>query len=141
MSVFSPTRRPDRGPADRPARPGQLSAPARGLHITGEIESDGIVTIEGRLDGAIRGTPQVFVAPGGVVVGGVFAHEVVVGGRVEGDIAATARIELQAGAVVQGDVTAPRIVVHEGGEVNGHFRMQRPAGTLPVPADQLRLSA
>lgn len=136
MSVFSPSRHPD-----RPAQPGQLSVLARGLHVTGEIQGDGIVTIEGRLEGSIRSTPQVFVAPGGVVVGGVSANEVVVGGRVEGDIAATTRIELQAGAVVRGDVTAPRIIVHEGGEVNGYFRMQRPAATQLAPADQLRLSA
>jgi cytoskeletal protein CcmA (bactofilin family) len=141
MSVFSPNRGADRAPAARPAQPGRLSVLARGLHVTGEIEGDGTVTIEGRLDGAIRGTPQVFVAPGGVVVGGVSAGEVVVGGRVEGDIAATTRIELQAGAVVRGDVTAPRIIVHEGGEVNGYFRMQRPAATQLAPADQLRLSA
>jgi cytoskeletal protein CcmA (bactofilin family) len=138
MTVFSPSRRADTA---RPPQATQLSVLARGLRITGEIESDGIVTIEGRLDGTIRGAPQVFVAPGGVVVGGISAGEVVVGGRIDGDVAATARVELQAGAVVRGDVTAPSIVVHEGGEVNGHFRMQRPAATLPAAADQLRLSA
>jgi cytoskeletal protein CcmA (bactofilin family) len=83
----------------------------------------------------------VVIAPGGVVVGDVFAYEVVVGGRVEGDIRATKRVELQAGGVVQGDITAPSIVVHEGGEVNGQFRMQQPLHALPTPNGQLRLSA
>lgn len=137
MPVFSTSHRAPAAGAPAP----QLSILARGLHITGEIDSDGIVTIQGRLDGVIRGSPQVVVAPGGVVVGDVFAYEVVVGGRVEGDIRATKRIELQEGGVVQGDVTAPSIVVHEGSEVNGQFRMQQPSAPLPVPNDHLRLSA
>ena len=137
MSVFSTSRR---APAEGAPAP-QLSILAHGLHITGEIESDGIVTIEGRLDGVIRGSPQVVVAPGGVVAGNVFAYEVIVGGRVEGDIAATKRVELQAGGVVRGDITAPSIVVDEGGEVNGQFRMQQPSAPLPVPNNHLRLSA
>jgi len=136
MSVFSPSRRPDRASTAGAGQGPQLSVLARGLHITGEIESDGIVTIEGRLDGVIRGSPQVVVAPGGVVAGNVFAYEVVVSGRVEGNIAATKRVELQAGGVVRGDITAPSIVVNEGGEVNGQFRMQQPA-----PNNHLRLSA
>jgi cytoskeletal protein CcmA (bactofilin family) len=141
MSVFSPSRSTNRPSTAGPAQGGQLSVLAHGLHVTGEIQSDGIVTIEGRLDGVIRGTPRVFVAPGGVVVGDVSANEVVVAGRIEGNVDATTRVELQAGAMVQGDVTTPRIVVHEGSEVNGRFRMQRPATILPIATDQLRLSA
>lgn len=126
MSVFLTSRRGDRAPAAGAQAP-QLSVLARGLHIVGELQSDGVVTIEGCLDGVIRGASQVFVAPGGVVVGDVFANEVVVGGRIEGDIAATTRVELQPGAVVRGDITAARIVVHEGGEINGRFTMELPA--------------
>jgi len=140
MSVFSSSRRGDR-PSTAAPLPAQLSVLARGLHVTGEIQSDGIVSIEGRLDGVIRGTPKVFVAPGGVVVGDVSANEVVVGGTIEGNVSATTRVELQPGAVVQGDVTTPRIVVHEGSEVNGNFRMARPPAILPVATEQLRLSA
>jgi len=140
MSVFSSSRHVDRSSAAGPM-PAQLSVLARGLHVTGEIQSDGIVSIEGRLDGIIRGTPKVFVAPGGVVVGDVSANEVVVGGTIEGNVSATTRVELQPGAVVQGDVTTPRIVVHEGSEVNGNFRMERPPAILPVATEQLRLSA
>lgn len=134
MSVFTVSRRG----AD-PAPATHLSVLAPGLHITGEIESDGIVTIEGRLDGLVRGSGQVVVAPGGVVVGDVSAYEVIVSGRVEGDIAAARRIELKPGGHVQGDVTAPNIVVHEGGEVNGRFTMH-PAVEIP-DVEGLRLSA
>jgi len=35
----------------------------------------------------------------------------------------------------------PSIVVHEGGAVNGQFRMQQPSAPLPAPTDHLRLSA
>lgn len=137
MSVFAATRRT----ADQAASAPHLSVLARGLRVTGEIESDGIVTIEGRLDGVILGSAQVVVAPDGVVVGDVSAYEVIVSGLVEGDIAAAKRIELKPGGHVRGDVTAPRIVVHEGGEVNGRFTMRPPAEIPDVGEDRLRLSA
>ena len=136
MSVFSSGRRAEGASATPPAH---LSVLAHGLQITGEIVCDGVVTIEGRLDGVVRGSSQVVVAPGGVVIGDVAAYEVLVSGRVEGDITAVKRIELKPGGQVVGDVTAPNIVVHEGGEVNGRFTMQPPAEIPDV--EGLRLSA
>jgi len=136
MSMFASGRRDATASAMPPAH---LSVLARGLQITGEVVSDGTVTIEGRLDGVIRGSSQVVVAPGGVVLGDVAACEVLVSGRIEGDITAVKRIELKPGGQVVGDVTAPNIVVHEGGEVNGRFTMQPPAEVPDV--EGLRLSA
>ena len=135
MSMFSTGRRSDNEPvgAIRPA--GQLSILAPGLRVVGEVDVDGVVKVEGRVEGALRGKSQVIVAPGGVVQGAVTAKEVIVSGRIEGDVTATGRVEVQEGGAVQGDLTAPRIVVHEGGEVNGRFRMQqqRPVVTATTP--------
>jgi len=138
MSVFSSSRPDSRGPAAGPGLP--LSVLARGLRVVGDIRSDGIVKIEGRLDGGISGTQQLLVATGGVVVGDIAAGEVVVGGRVEGDIVATARIELQAGGEVRGNLTAPKVVVQEGGVVNGRLRAARPDAPA-VTMEPLRKTA
>jgi cytoskeletal protein CcmA (bactofilin family) len=137
MSVFSSSRPTGHTPVPGPL---PLSVLARGLRVVGDIHSDGIVKIEGRLEGGIRGTPQLLVATGGIVVGDITAGEVVVSGRVEGDIVATGRIELQPGGEVRGNLTAPQVVVQEGGVVNGLLRAARPVtGVALVP--ELRKSA
>jgi len=142
MSVFATGRRADASSPNDVTLGSQLSILGRGLRIVGELECEGVVKVEGRFEGAVHGRTQVLVAPGGVVVGDVSAGEVIVVGRVDGDITATTRVELQPGGVVHGDVTAPRIVVHEGGEVNGRFRMERRSVAQPaaVPV-QLRKTA
>lgn len=101
----------------------RISIIASGMKITGEVESDGIVKVEGRVLGNVRAEKQVLVARGGSIQGDIETAEAIVGGEVRGAIQATQRVEVQAGALVDGDIATPRIVVQEGGQVNGHLRM------------------
>ncbi len=94
-----------------------------GTKISGEIESEGIVKIEGQVVGNVRAHKQVLVAKGGLIEGDIETAEAIVGGEVRGAVQATERVEVQAGASIHGDVTTPRIVVQEGAELNGHLRM------------------
>jgi cytoskeletal protein CcmA (bactofilin family) len=108
-----------RGAGDAP-----LSILARGIRLTGTLETSGVVRIEGEVEGDLRARGgQVLVAPGGVVQGDVEAALTVVAGEVRGKIVATELVELKAGSVVYGDITTPRITVEEGGAVNGTLQM------------------
>jgi cytoskeletal protein CcmA (bactofilin family) len=141
MSVFSSAKSGDREPIATIGQSAQLSIVANGTRIVGEIESEGIIKIEGRVEGIVRGHEQVVVAPGGAVIGDVRGNEIIIAGRVEGDVAATARVELRAGGAVHGDITAPRIAVQEGGELNGRVQMEKPAASRTVSAEQLKKTA
>lgn len=141
MSVFSSARTSDRPPLAAIGQGAHLSILAQGTRVVGEIECEGIVKIEGRLEGTVRGRDQVLVAPGGVVLGNVHGDEVVIAGRVEGDVTAASRLELRPGGAVHGDVTAPRVAVQEGGELNGRIKMEKPASARTVSAEQLRKTA
>jgi cytoskeletal protein CcmA (bactofilin family) len=114
--------------ATRPSSRGEpsLSVIAAGTTITGELNSDGIVKVEGSVVGSVRAERQVLVAKGGVIQGDIYTREAVVGGEVRGAILADDRVEVQATSVIHGDITTQRIVVQEGGEVNGHVRMSDP---------------
>jgi len=140
MSMFVSPRRAPEGPPDATGRADALSILAPGLRIVGDLESEGVIKIEGHLEGGVRGSSQVLVAPGGAVLGTVSADEVIVSGRVEGNVTATSRIEITDGGAVIGDVTAPRVVVQDGGEVNGRFRMERRVAVTPY-SEQLRKTA
>ena len=91
------------------------------LTITGDIETDGTLRIDGRLEGSVRRGGIVILGVGASVKGSVSANEVVVGGTVEGDIRAVQRVELQPTAVVTGDIEAGTILIQEGGALRGRL--------------------
>lgn len=126
--MFASTKRDGDLPA--PLRSGSqepgLSILAPGIRIVGEIETQGVVKIEGQIEGSVRADGQVLVARGGVVKGDIATRQAVIAGEVHGGIFADERVELQASCVIDGDITAPRIVVEEGGQVNGQIRMANP---------------
>jgi cytoskeletal protein CcmA (bactofilin family) len=105
------------------SREGALSIIAPGSRVTGELVTDGVVKIEGVIDGTVRAQREVLVAKGGRVQGDIHTRDIVVGGEVVGAIFADERIEVQQGATVQGDIATKKLVIQEGGEVNGQIRM------------------
>lgn len=105
---------------------GSLSIIAAGMTVRGDIESNGIVKVEGAVDGHVHARHQVLVARGGIVHGDIEAREAIVGGMVNGSIRVAERVEVQSGATVVGDITTRRIAVAEGGMLNGQIRMGEP---------------
>ena len=108
-------------------REGSLSIVAADLTVVGELRTEGVVKIDGTVEGNVRAARQVLISKGGYVKGDVVTKEAIVGGRVAGSIQASERVEVQDAATVEGDIATQRILVHEGGEVNGNVRMGDPA--------------
>lgn len=106
-----------------------LSIVGAGMTVRGDLETDGVVKVEGTVEGHVKAKSQVLVAKGGVVHGDIETTEAVVGGMVNGAIRAKERVEVQSGASVEGDVTTRRIAVAEGGTLNGQVRMGDGAGS------------
>jgi cytoskeletal protein CcmA (bactofilin family) len=112
---------------DRAAgREAGLSVVATGTRITGQVDTSGVVKIEGTVAGSVRAERQVLVAKGGVVEGDIYTREAVVGGTVTGAIFSDERVEVQSTAQIHGDITTKRILLQEGGEVNGNLKMEDP---------------
>jgi len=108
---------------DAPPPEAGLSVIASGMKIIGDIESTGVVKIEGMVEGAVRGARQLLLGRQGTVHGDIRAHEVVIGGTVVGTIIADERVEIQGTSSVRGDIHTKSIVVLEGGVINGNVRM------------------
>ncbi len=104
-----------------------LSIVAADLVITGDLESAGVIKIEGRVIGSVRAGQQVLVGGDAVVEGDLITREAVVGGTVQGAIHASDRIEIQPHAVVEGDITTRNLLIQEGGRVNGVVTMRADA--------------
>ncbi|MEP6571711.1 MAG: polymer-forming cytoskeletal protein [Gemmatimonadota bacterium] len=124
MSIFAnPRGSPSGTDTGRRGENAGLSIIASGTTIIGDIETDGVVKIEGRVQGTIRAGGQVLVAKGGVIQGDVFTREAVIGGEIQGSVHAEERVEIQSGAVVSGDILTLRILIADGGRVNGVITM------------------
>ena len=104
-----------------------LSIIGTGMRVVGDITAEGVVKVEGTVQGTVQAGRQVLVAKGGLVEGDVISREAILGGEVRGAVFATERVEIQTTSVVHGDLTTRRLFVQVGGEVNGVVRMGQEA--------------
>lgn len=143
MGLFSSKTSDEKAAKPAKAAPaaGGLSIIASGMTVRGDIDSNGIVKVEGAVDGHVLARQQVLVARGGIVHGDIESRDVIVGGKVNGSILATERVEVQSGAAVLGDVTTRRIAVAEGATLNGQIRMgEQVAAALQEGGLEVRVS-
>lgn len=126
MSIFKqPGATPDRPMTrnDVPVGEAALSVISVGMKVLGDIETSGVVKIEGTIEGSVRGARQLVLGRTGSIKGDVFAEEAILAGAVFGTITATQRVEIQDSSNIQGDIRTKSIVILEGGIINGTVRM------------------
>jgi len=125
MAIFQ-SRPAQGGRADTPRRTdvAGLTIIAAGTTIVGDVGSEGVVKVEGTIQGTVRAGAQLLVSPGAMIRGDVFAPEIVAGGEIHGTVHASERVEIQAGALVEGDIQTQRLLISEGGRVNGQISME-----------------
>ena len=112
-----------------------LSIIAAGTKIDGDIDTDGVIKIEGRVEGNIRAARQVLVGRQGEVHGDITTREAVIGGKVEGKIIAAERLEVQGTSSIAGDINTRAIAVIEGGKINGTVRISDAQELGPTPQE------
>jgi cytoskeletal protein CcmA (bactofilin family) len=128
MALFGGSDKQPAAPASPSARTNSpvatgLSIIGLGMTVHGDIETAGVVKIEGVVYGHVTAGQQVLVAKGGLIDGGVDTGEAILGGTIHGAVSAALRVEIQSGAVVHGDVTTKRIAVADGAVLDGAIRM------------------
>lgn len=102
-----------------------VSVIAPGLTVLGDMECDGTVRVEGRVEGSIRASKSVVVGKNGHVTGDVETQDVVIAGAVVGTVSGASRVELQESCRIEGDIRSRRIKLEEGGQVEGRFHMSK----------------
>jgi len=90
---------------------------AQGLKITGSVSAEGLIEVNGHIDGDVHCT-SLFVSPKAVINGGVEADRVVVNGRVEGPIRGS-EVELKSHAHVVGDIQHRYLSIERGAYFEG----------------------
>lgn len=109
---------------------------AKGITFIGTVEGEGIVQIEGRVEGEIKLKGSVTIATTGEVKGPITADAVRVAGEVIGSITAREHLCLERTGSIHGDVSTCSLVV-ENGRLDGSSKMlaaPEPAYTPAPPA-------
>ncbi|MFO7708364.1 MAG: polymer-forming cytoskeletal protein [Desulfobacterales bacterium] len=110
---------------------------SREVVIEGEISGDENLHVDGRINGAIRLSGDLFVGAGGSVEAEIDARNIVVQGTVTGKVTARQQLEIQPTGRFNGECTAASIEIREGALFEGTSRMitaapPKSGGGLPV---------
>ena len=125
MGIFSNPARDEQGNELKRRRTDQIpfSIIASDMAVIGDLETEGVVRIEGRVKGNVKVGSQILVSQGATIEGDLHTQEAVIAGTVTGAIHASDRVELQATAVVAGDIYTGRIAIVEGAKVAGEVKI------------------
>jgi len=91
--------------------------------VTGNIESDGSVKIEGRVEGDIKAAGDVTTLANSVIVGSIWCENMILAGTVTGNIYAKNNLHLESTARLNGDVEIHSLVTDEGAVFEGNCKM------------------
>lgn len=96
---------------------------ASGTSVIGTMKGEGIIQVEGVVEGEIDLKGAVIVTPTGLVKGPVTADVIRIAGRVEGVVSARDHLFIEKTGSLQGDFTTVSLVVEDGGRLNGTASM------------------
>ncbi len=106
--------------------------------IRGSLEGNEDLTVQGRVEGKLSLTRDLFIEPSGVVKADINVQNVFISGVLVGNIVATDKVEIAADGRMVGDINSPRILIHDGASFRGKIEMgemeaSRPSVTRPAP--------
>jgi cytoskeletal protein CcmA (bactofilin family) len=101
----------------------RVSIIAAGMHISGDIESEGDVRIDGVVTGNVFCNSKVVVISTGRVEGDIQAVNVDVHGAVSGHITARDLLSLKASCRIQGNLTTGKLQIEPNAVFNGFCTM------------------
>jgi len=93
---------------------------SKDLKIEGEIVSLGLIEIEGKIKGTIKGN-SVVLREGGFIEGQLIAESVSIRGNFEGDISAQ-NISVSSKGKIVGNIEYGSLVVEDGASIEGQFK-------------------
>ncbi len=94
-----------------------------GTTITGDIESNGDIRIDGVLKGSLKGKSKIIIGTEGVVEGDVEGQQADIMGRVTGKIKVQELLYLHGETIVQGDIYAGKLQIDPAAVFNGQCHM------------------
>ena len=104
---------------------------AKDVTVVGSLQGEGVVQIEGAVEGEVSLKGYVIVTSTGAIKGPITADMVRIAGTVEGNITALDHLQLERTGTIEGDVATVSFVIENGGRLNGRSTMIQPKQSAP----------
>ncbi len=102
-----------------------------GAEFKGNIQVEGSIVIDGKVDGHINATERITLGSHAAVRGNLNAPHITIGGKVHGHVVGSSRVQLLTGAHVDGDIKAPILNVADGATFSGKIGMAASVQSIP----------
>lgn len=94
-----------------------------GTVITGNIETNGDLRIDGTLKGDIISSAKILIGPLGIVEGAIYCKQADITGQVIGNIHVKELLQLKGKSMVTGDIQTTKLFIEETAGFNGQCKM------------------
>ncbi|MFZ4768787.1 MAG: bactofilin family protein [Ferruginibacter sp.] len=94
-----------------------------GNTITGDIESNGDIRVDGTIRGNVYSKAKVLIGPSGLIEGNLFSSEADIAGQVVGNINTKGLLVLKGNASVAGDIHTAKLFMEPTVSFNGQCHM------------------
>ena len=103
----------------------------KGSRSRGVLNFDGVLKIDGRFEGKIKGPKQLIIGETGNVTAKVSCGHFICRGTLRGNVVALEKAELFATGRLQGDIKTPSVFIEEGAVFKGKCNMTRKLEKTP----------
>jgi cytoskeletal protein CcmA (bactofilin family) len=110
--------------------PTALNSIKAGTVITGEIVSDGLIRLDGKLKGNLTTAGKLIIGATGEVLGDIKCKQADIEGMVEGKIIVSDLLSFKSTARFKGEVITKRLAIEPGATFNGTCNMA--TNVIPV---------
>ena len=91
----------------------------KGSEIKGNIKVNGVVRIDGDIDGNLETDGNVIIGENARIRGNINAKSIIVGGIILGNIFANESVKVLANSIVIGDILSHKVQIEDDALVNG----------------------
>ena len=120
MALFNNTKN-----ASTAFNPNTLNIINSGTSITGDLNSDGDMRIDGTIRGLVTSKARLVLGPTALIEGDVKASNIEVSGEVKGNIVATELLTIKNTAKIFGDIQSNKLIIEAGAMFNGVCKMNK----------------
>ena len=107
-----------------PFNPSTLNIVNVGTTITGDLNSDGDMRLDGNVKGYISSKARLVLGPTSKVDGDIKAANLEVSGEVNGNIYVSELLTVKSTAKINGDIVSNKLIIEAGAEFNGKCSMK-----------------
>jgi len=112
-----------------PSGVGGLNSLVQGTKVTGEIQAESDIRIDGHLNGKLICKAKVIIGPTGNIEGSIRCENALIEGSFDGNLIVTGLLQIKENAKVSGEIQTSKLIVAPGAIFNVSCNMSNSKGS------------